>query len=147
MSVCPCVTKRDISIYLHRMYDVLDHTNHVFSESLSSGDDNDRDEYLQKTNTKTKTHTHRHKDNTKCFQDPLYAICIKISGFKDLKYYIGRNGPKMHFWSISEPPGGPWGQFWCVQMAPTDHLRCIPPRSNQDPLRSSHLDSGAIWAA
>ena len=94
----------------------------------------------KKTNTKTKTHTHRHKDNTKCFQDPLYAICIKISGFKDLKYYIGRNGPKMHFWSISEPPGGPWGQFWCVQMAPTDHLRCIPPRSNQDPLRSSHLE-------
>ena len=33
----------DIAIYL-----VLDHTNHIFSKSLSSGDDNDRDEYLQK---------------------------------------------------------------------------------------------------
>ena len=63
----------------------IDHTNHIFSESLSSGDDNDRDEYLQKdkdTHTQTKT-------NTKCFQDPMYAIFIKSRGFKDLKYSIG----------------------------------------------------------
>ena len=56
-----------------------------FSESLSSGDDNDGDEYLQKdkdTHTQTKT-------NTKCFRDPMYAIFIKSRGFKDLKYYIG----------------------------------------------------------
>ena len=38
-------------------YDVLDHTNHIFSESLSSGNDNDREEELQKDNTKTKTQT------------------------------------------------------------------------------------------
>ena len=71
--------------HLSPLYDVLDHTNHIFSESLSSGDDNDRDEYLQKdkdTHTQTKT-------NTKCFQDPMYAIFIKSKGFKDLKYYIG----------------------------------------------------------
>ena len=65
-------------------YDVLDHTNHIFSESLSSGDDNDRDEYLQKDKYKDKdTHTQT-KTNTKCFQDPMHAIFIKSRGFKDL---------------------------------------------------------------
>ena len=34
--------------HLFPLYDVLDHTNQIFSESLSSGDDNDRDKYLQK---------------------------------------------------------------------------------------------------
>ena len=42
-------------------YDVLDHANHIFSESLSSGDYIDRDEDLQKTNTKTKTPRHRQR--------------------------------------------------------------------------------------
>ena len=32
-----------------------------------------------KTNTKTKT-------NTTCFKDPIDAIFLKISGFKDIKY-------------------------------------------------------------
>ena len=41
-----------------------------------------------------------------------------------------------HFW----PPWRTWGQFQWVQMAPTDHPECIPPRSNQDPLKSSHLE-------
>ena len=42
----------DISIY-----DVLDNTNHIFSESLSSGNDNDWDEDLQKDkDTQTQTH-------------------------------------------------------------------------------------------
>ena len=35
-------------------YDVLDHTNHIFSESLSSDDDNDRDKDLQKDKYKDK---------------------------------------------------------------------------------------------
>ena len=35
-----------------------------------------------------------------------------------------------HFWAISDRPGGPRGQFWWVQIAPTDHPWCIPPRSN-----------------
>ena len=62
---------------------------YIFSESLSSGDDNDRDGYFQKDKYKYKdTHTQT-KTNTKCFQDPIYAIFIKRSGFKDLKYYIG----------------------------------------------------------
>ena len=46
------------------MYDVLDHTNHIFSESLSSGDDIDRDGDLQKDKYKdkdTQTQTHRHR--------------------------------------------------------------------------------------
>ena len=34
-----------------------------------------------KTNTKTQT-----KTNTKCFKDLMYAIFLKISGFKDFKY-------------------------------------------------------------
>ena len=59
----------------------------IFSESLSSVDDNDRDEDLQKDKYKDiDTHT---KTNTKCFQDPTYAIFFKSRGFKDLKYYIG----------------------------------------------------------
>ena len=33
--------------------------------------------------TKTKTQT---KTNTKCFKDPMYAIFLKISGFKDFEY-------------------------------------------------------------
>ena len=36
-----------------------------------------------KTNIKTKTQT---GTNTKCFKDPMYAIFLKISGFKDFKY-------------------------------------------------------------
>ena len=36
------------------LYDVLDHTNHIFSESLSSGDDNDQDQDLQKDKCKDK---------------------------------------------------------------------------------------------
>ena len=62
----------DISIYLHRM---------IFRPYIF------RDEYLQKEKDKD-THTQT-KTNTKCFQDPMYAIFIKSSGFKDLKYYIG----------------------------------------------------------
>ena len=70
-------------LHLSPPCDVLDHTNHIFSESLSSGDDNDRDKYKYKdTHIQTKT-------NTKCFQDPMYAKFIKRSGFKYLKYHIG----------------------------------------------------------
>ena len=35
-----------------------------------------------KTNIKTKTQT---KTNTKCFKDPMYALFLKISGFRDNK--------------------------------------------------------------
>ena len=38
--------------------------------------------------TMTETMTYK-KTNTKCFQDPMYAISIKSRGFNDLKYYIG----------------------------------------------------------
>ena len=41
------------------------------------------------TKTKTKDTQTQAKTNTKCFQDPMYAIFIKIRVFKDLKYYIG----------------------------------------------------------
>ena len=68
--------------------DVLDHTNHIFSESLSSGDDIDRDEDLQKDKYKDKDTQTQTKTNTKFFQDPMYAIFFKNRGFKDLKYYI-----------------------------------------------------------
>ena len=52
-----CLSSPWWHLHLSPSYDVLDHTNHIFSESLSSGDDNDRDEYLQKdkdTHTQTK---------------------------------------------------------------------------------------------
>ena len=70
-------------LHLSPLYNVLDHTNHIFSESLSSGDDNEKDvdKYKYKdTQTQTKT-------NTTCFQDPMYAIFIKkkeVQGFKIL---------------------------------------------------------------
>ena len=76
-------------LHLSPSNDVLDHTNHIFSESLSSGDDNDRDEDLQKDKYKDKDTQTQTKTNTKCFQDPMYAISIKTRGFKDLKYCIG----------------------------------------------------------
>ena len=56
MSVCLSVHICDILLILHLspLYDVPDHANHIFSESLSSGDDNDRDEYLKKDKYKYK---------------------------------------------------------------------------------------------
>ena len=41
----------------------------------------DMDMVDTKTNIKTET-----KTNTECFKDPMYAIFLKISGFKDFKY-------------------------------------------------------------
>ena len=87
MCVCTFVTSFSFSICLNYIYDVSDHTNHIFSEILSSGDDNDWDKDLHKDYYKDKdTQTNT---NTKCFQDPMYAIFFKHRGFKDLKYYIG----------------------------------------------------------
>ena len=77
MSVRLSVHICDIFLLLHLspLYDVPDHASHIFSESLSSGDDNDRDEDLQKDKYKDKdTQT---KTNTKCFQDPICAILFK----------------------------------------------------------------------
>ena len=87
MSVRLSVHICDILLLLHLspLYDVPDHTNHIFSERLSSGDDNEQDEYLQKDKYKDKdTHTQT-KTNTKCFQDPMYDMYIFESRvFKDL---------------------------------------------------------------
>ena len=79
MSVCLSVHICDILLILHLspLYDVPDHANHIFSESLSSGDDNDRDEDLQKDKYKEKDTQTPTKTNTKCFQDLMYAIFIK----------------------------------------------------------------------
>ena len=85
LSVCP----QAWHFHLSPPYDVLDHTNHIFSESLSSGDDIGRDEDLQKDKYKDKDTQTQTKTNTKCFQDPIYAIFFISRGFKDLKYYIG----------------------------------------------------------
>ena len=80
MSVCLSVHICDILLILHLspLYDVPDHANHIFSESLSSGDDNDRDENIQKEKYKYKD-TQR-ETNTKWFQDPMYAIFSKAGG-------------------------------------------------------------------
>ena len=56
---------------------------------MSSGDDNDRDENLQKDKYKDKDTQTKTKTDTKCFQDPMYAIFIKSMEFKNLKCDIG----------------------------------------------------------
>ena len=56
------------------------------SESLSSGDDIDGDEDTQKDKNKDKDTQTQTKTDTKCFQDPMYAIFIKS---KNLKCDIG----------------------------------------------------------
>ena len=48
--------------------------------------DNDQDEYLKKDKYKDKDTYTQTKTNTKCFQDPMYAIFIKSNGFNDFKY-------------------------------------------------------------
>ena len=105
--VRPTVTHRDISIYLHRsQYDVLDHTNHIFSEGLSSGDDIARDEDVQKHKYKYKDNSTQTKTNTKCSQDPMYAIFFKSRGLNDLEYYIAsllvitKSKTKTHFYAL-----------------------------------------------
>ena len=65
LSPCSHLLLLPIFHHLSPLYDVLEHTNYIFSESSSSGDDNDRDEDLQidkDTQTPAKTNT-----NTKCF--------------------------------------------------------------------------------
>ena len=90
-TIFTCVSVCDQAWHLHLSppYDVLDHTRHIFSESLSSDDDIDRDEDLQKDKYKDKYTQAQTKTNTKCFQDPIYTIFFISRGFKDLKYYIG----------------------------------------------------------
>ena len=64
----------DISIY-----DVLDNTNHIFSESLSSGNDNDWDEDLQKDKYKDKdTQTQQSASKTQCMLYLLKAGSSRI---------------------------------------------------------------------
>ena len=78
MCVCLSVQISDILLHMSPLYDVPDHTNHIFSERLSSGDENDRDEDLQKDKYKGKdTQT---KTNTKCFKDQMYAIFFSKAG-------------------------------------------------------------------
>ena len=66
--------------YYSALYDVLDHTHHIFSESLLSGDDNDRDKYLQ---------IDKCKDKDKCKVLPRPNVCYffqkqGVQGFKIL---------------------------------------------------------------
>ena len=59
--VCPSVRPSPWwHLHLSPPYDFLDHTNHIFSESLSSGDDIDQDKHLQKYKYKD-----RHTDTDK----------------------------------------------------------------------------------
>ena len=53
--VCLVVTNHD-DISFYSIISTLDHTNHIFSESLSSGDDNDRDADLQKRQIQRQRH-------------------------------------------------------------------------------------------
>ena len=73
-----------------------------------------------------------HQDRTKIHCDPV------------IWSYRSHLWPEMpvlwHFRAISDTPGGPTGQFWRVQMAPTDQPGCIPTRIQPRSLRSSHLE-------
>ena len=53
--------------HLFPEYDVLDHISHIFSESLSSGDNNDQDEDLRKGQIEIQIHTDTDKDKYKVF--------------------------------------------------------------------------------
>ena len=66
-------------------------------------------------------------------QDPLRSSHLEPPGLPiaRMDHFYGI------FCAISDPP---WGQFWWVQMVPSDHSGCIPPSSNQYPLRSIHLE-------
>ena len=68
-------------LHLSPSNDVLDHTNHIFSESLSSGDDNGRHEDLQKT--KKKTHRHRQRQ-------------IQNDNFKEWIFFRGEYLPPVY---------------------------------------------------
>ena len=64
-------------LHLSPLYDFLDHTNHIFSESLSSGDDNDNDEDKD---------TERYK--YKVLQRLDVCNISEKQGFKGFKYDI-----------------------------------------------------------
>ena len=68
--------------HLSPPYDVLDHTNHIFSESLSSGDDNDQDKDLQKDKYKD---THTDKDKYKVLPRPNVCYIFPKQGVQGFK--------------------------------------------------------------
>ena len=73
-----------LTIYLH-CYDVLDHTNHIFSESFLSGDNNDRDQDLQKDKDKDKDT--QAKTNKKSNQNQELALRHLNRGRNELRNY------------------------------------------------------------
>ena len=83
-----CVCDQAWHFHLSPPYDVLDHANHIFYESLSSCDDIDRDKDLQKDKYEDKDTQTQTKTNTKCFQHPIYAIFFISGGFKDLNIIL-----------------------------------------------------------
>ena len=61
----------------------------------------------EKTYKKTKTIRHKRKTNTKCFQDPMYAILFKCRGFKDINYGISS------IWGSTNQLFQRWTQMCC----------------------------------
>ena len=66
-----------------------------------------KEKTYKKTNTKTKTIRHKRKTNTKCFQDPMYAILFKCRGFKDINYGISS------IWGSTNQLFQRWTQMCC----------------------------------
>ena len=71
-TIFTCVSVRDQAWHLHLSppYDVLDQTNHIFSESLSSGDDIGQNKDLQKRQIQRQRHPDTDKDKYKVLPRP-----------------------------------------------------------------------------
>ena len=82
MNVVKCQMSMVTSPFAVHMYDVLDHTNHIFSESSSSGDDNDWDEDLQKDKDTD-------KDRNKVLPRPNVCYIYQKQGVQEFECDIG----------------------------------------------------------
>ena len=67
---------------LGKIHPVLDRVELVHASEAAVGREH-LGNHVSNTNTNTNTKT---KTKTKCFKDPMYAIFLKIIGFKDFKY-------------------------------------------------------------
>ena len=84
LSVCLSVYAQALHPNFSPLYDVLDQTNHVFSESLSSGDDNDQDKHIEKdkdTNKDMNKDTNKDKDKYKMFQRFNACYILGVQAF------------------------------------------------------------------
>ena len=75
-----------LHLHLSPPYDVPDHPNHIFSESLSSGNDNETKTY-KKTNTKTKTHRHSQRQKQSASKTYFIFHIYQKQGVQEFKMW------------------------------------------------------------